>query len=88
MLKAINGAFNRKAFHCDEIRKMTVKKPCAIFSGRINYRKHCDKASATVQISQMSRYLVELVAKVYWIDVVAFKIGEHDNLIELPFRRV
>lgn len=26
------------------------------------------------------KYLVKLVTKIYWVDIVAFEVGEHDDL--------
>jgi hypothetical protein len=55
-----------------------VRKPWAAFSGRTNYRGDIFKLNKIVSLR--NTYLIELVAEVYWVDVVALKIGEHDDL--------
>ena len=88
MLYARSGALRRNAVHCPETRKSVVRKACAMFSGSTNCGRggHSGGGGARVRgrkrRSGYTAHLVELVAEVYRVDVVALEIGEHDNLGE------
>lgn len=76
-LNATSGALSRKAVHCPDKRKQTTKNAWAMFSGSTNW----NTVSASSDTENAScAYLVELVAKVYGVNIVAFQVGEHDNL--------
>ena len=67
----------RKANHCPEMRKRMARKAWAMFSGRTNCGR---RVSGTRTTERMETYLVELIAEVYRVDVVALEVGEHDDL--------
>lgn len=55
-------------------------KAWAIISGRTNYGRR--QVSAELARVKPKTYLIELVAQIDGIEVVAFKIGEHDDLLK------
>jgi len=53
-----------------------------MFSGSTNYREKGPEGLSYESgvVNGKSTHSVQLVAQVYRVDVVAFKVGEHDNL--------
>ena len=78
-LNARSGAFSRKAIHCPDTRNRKVRKAWAMFSGRTNCRVTGQRSNTNCH-GATTTYLVKLVTKVYWVNVIAFQIREHYNL--------
>jgi hypothetical protein len=47
-----------------------------------------ERIKPTVQVRKRDTHLIQLIAKVYGIDVVALQVGEHDDLRGVPRRSV
>lgn len=83
---ATSGTLRRKTSHCPLSRKRSVREAWTIISGRMNCG--CVKAgqvsddveAAADMLSVLGAHLVELVAEVDWVDVVAFEVREHDDV--------
>lgn len=73
-----SGALNSSAVQLPVSRKSSVRNACAPYSGSTN----CASQSARSSLSQgdSATHLVQLVAEVDGVDVVALEVGVHDNL--------
>lgn len=61
------------------IKNMKNKNAWAPISGKTNYSSRSEKGHL-FQLSCPITYLIELVAKIDRVDVVAFQVREHDDL--------
>jgi hypothetical protein len=77
-----SGAFSKNAIHWPDSRKHKVKNAWANISGKTNCKG--GRRGPSVLLPEFpllcGAHLVELVAKIDGVDVVAFQVREHDDL--------